>query len=546
MLLLSTGNLYSSHFFGGQLHYECLGSETFKIYMIAYQNCGESNNSPWEFDPASKLHIFDSQGNLVYSQSMPHVEVPLDSLNVPDFDSCLQIPNDVCIHYRIRSATVLLPFSPGGYIATFQRCCLGDEIVNVKDPEKIGINLNLYISDLALSNCNNSPTFNFQSPGFFCKGTSFRFDHSAFDNDGDSLVYDLVIPDEGPDDTNISANPPLIPPYSNLELLDDFDKDNLFGSNSEFNIDQSTGEIFGVVRDTGLYMIGVRVSEYRFGQLFSQVVRTLVYSVDECNPLIESKFDFSLQCSGNIVEFNNLSINATEFCWNFQSSSDCANFSPTLEFEEEGNYLVTLIAEPDNSCSDTSAQVVVIEKPCGFQDFELGIVIEGSSDEKICKGDSLELMVMYCDGYEYIWNITSDIEVNSHNLIVKPDTSTIYSVSVFDGDNCIWNSEILIEVVQSCRKELVSAPNIFSPNDDGVNDSFSVYNDIAFQNFDLSIYSRWGELIFQTGNVQDRWDGSFRNIRAIEDVYIWVLNYSFLEGNMVIRDSSTGNVTLIR
>lgn len=89
-----------------------------------------------------------------------------------------------------------------------------------------------------------------------------------------------------------------------------------------------------------------------------------------------------------------------------------------------------------------------------------------------------------------------------------------------------------------CRLEV---PNVFTPNNDGKNDTFTpVSNCDTFEDFEMRIYSRWGQEVFNSNNFMDSWDGG----DLPSDVYVYVLKYRFIAGQEANR--LQGDVTLVR
>ncbi len=86
-------------------------------------------------------------------------------------------------------------------------------------------------------------------------------------------------------------------------------------------------------------------------------------------------------------------------------------------------------------------------------------------------------------------------------------------------------------------------PNGFSPNEDGKNDllEFFVGNDVL--NFELLIFDRWGELMFQTKSENEFWDGTFQTQKVNVGIYAYALTYTLKTGQSV---NKTGNITLLR
>jgi gliding motility-associated-like protein len=85
-------------------------------------------------------------------------------------------------------------------------------------------------------------------------------------------------------------------------------------------------------------------------------------------------------------------------------------------------------------------------------------------------------------------------------------------------------------------------PNVFTPNGDGSNDYFKPFNLDNVVNFELLIYNRWGNLIYEGINLGG-WDGKFNGSEVSDGVYFWIANYSGIDNqNQVLK----GDVTLIR
>ena len=88
----------------------------------------------------------------------------------------------------------------------------------------------------------------------------------------------------------------------------------------------------------------------------------------------------------------------------------------------------------------------------------------------------------------------------------------------------------------------VYMPNIFSPNGDGNNDLFYVRG-TGIATLDLKIYNRWGNLVFETTDLQSGWDGRFQGGECPEGVYFYLLNYTTPDG---ANHTKAGNLTLLR
>jgi gliding motility-associated-like protein len=71
----------------------------------------------------------------------------------------------------------------------------------------------------------------------------------------------------------------------------------------------------------------------------------------------------------------------------------------------------------------------------------------------------------------------------------------------------------------------VFVPTAFSPNDDGSNDEFYVQTECELTLFSMSVYNRWGDLIFKTHDPQDHWTGHYKGSIVQEGLYLYLLEY---------------------
>jgi gliding motility-associated-like protein len=133
---------------------------------------------------------------------------------------------------------------------------------------------------------------------------------------------------------------------------------------------------------------------------------------------------------------------------------------------------------------------------------------------------------------DYLWN---DNSKNQNLQVTHPGT---YWVEVTDSNNCSGKGSIQI---YPCEK--LVAPNAFTPNGDGINDVFKPTAYGAVANYTLTIYNRWGQMIFRSRDPGKGWDGTLSGVPQPGDTYVWNCQYQLL-GNK--PDDKRGTVILIR
>ncbi|MBK7406982.1 MAG: gliding motility-associated C-terminal domain-containing protein [Saprospirales bacterium] len=130
---------------------------------------------------------------------------------------------------------------------------------------------------------------------------------------------------------------------------------------------------------------------------------------------------------------------------------------------------------------------------------------------------------------------------------ISVSTSGTYTVQ---GENmCGTTIQTLNLVLPNCTGEPADChlefPNAFSPDNDGSNDHFSpLSNCKVYEEYYLRIYSRWGQLVFESTNPTQGWDGQYNNKPMASDLYAWVLEYRFPNDAEVKLEK--GEITLLR
>jgi gliding motility-associated-like protein len=92
---------------------------------------------------------------------------------------------------------------------------------------------------------------------------------------------------------------------------------------------------------------------------------------------------------------------------------------------------------------------------------------------------------------------------------------------------------------------LLYIPNAFTPNGDGINEEFKPIGDaVDAEDYTFSIYNRLGELIFQTNNLNNGWNGTYKGKDLPNGVYVWKIRAKEKYSTIIHKD--WGNVTLTK
>ncbi len=157
-----------------------------------------------------------------------------------------------------------------------------------------------------------------------------------------------------------------------------------------------------------------------------------------------------------------------------------------------------------------------------------------ASDEVVIPGDEVQLSVTSDNANltEFVWIPVDDMtDPFSADPIALIDQTTLFNVSVVDEFGCKNSGEILVEVD-------IKPNNIITPNADGKNDVWIVARKPLSEDFELTIFSRLGEIVLNQKGYQNDWDGNFEGAKLPEGAYYYVIKHDGI--------SYTGAITLLR
>lgn len=211
-----------------------------------------------------------------------------------------------------------------------------------------------------------------------------------------------------------------------------------------------------------------------------------------------------------------------------------------LTIHDYGNYSVTVTSS--NGCLGVNTHYIDSSQAPEILNLPNSALIE-------C-GETLNLNAEVDSEFPFLveWTPTQNlscIDCLSPDLN-QTERSKTYMLFVEDEFGCKDSTEIRVDL--ECDRSIF-APNVFSPNNDGVNDLFLLFSGKNVSEIlKISIYDRWGELVYKDQNISpddfnSGWDGKFNNQNAIEGIYVWVAEVSYLDGS---TEFIKGEIMLLR
>lgn len=175
--------------------------------------------------------------------------------------------------------------------------------------------------------------------------------------------------------------------------------------------------------------------------------------------------------------------------------------------------------------------------------------VELGQDEFIAQGEDILINTItnLDNPSNILWTPSEGLScTNCLNPIANPFENTSYQLIITNEQGCTASDEIQIFVDKTLR---VYVPNAFSPNGDGINDQFMIYANNGVQSIQKwTIFSRWGELVFQAEDFepespQHGWNGKYKGKALQSDTYTWQAEILMVDGKIELL---SGAVHLIR
>lgn len=208
---------------------------------------------------------------------------------------------------------------------------------------------------------------------------------------------------------------------------------------------------------------------------------------------------------------------------------------PMATLEPGADGLVMLILENQFGCSAELNTRVIVD--------DVGSARIEASDTVVQVGNPVELSVVDCEDCQYEWSPTETIDnPNASMVTARPLETTEYFVTVTKGDCETVLSITIMTEGGLCTTENIFVPRAFTPNGDNQNDVLFVRSNVIDE-MHFIIYNRWGQEVFDTRDINEGWDGTFRGNELPPDVYGYYLQARCIDGSELTLQ---GNVTLLR
>ena len=365
-----------------------------------------------------------------------------------------------------------------------------------------GCDSTVYLEIVVLENIQEEITVN------ICDGENYEFAGLTYDQAG---TYSATFTSVTGCDSIVQLNLDVLPHYETEEAIQICEGETVTIGNQQ-------------VATSGTYVLDFQTT--------AGCDSTITYQV-EVLPTVELfGADVSI-CEGESIELE--VFGSEDVNWFPATGLDCTNCSNPMASPEETTTYIIQTEGCGGAIIETEVTVEVLEQP-SIDAGTGGTITPGQTIDLAATGEWGEGQVQW-DGPEGI--ICQDCP----RVSVTPESSSIYQASVSNEYGCLASDTIHVQLRLDCIEGDFFIPNAFSPNGDGTNEEFHITAYTSANLEYLRIYDRWGELMFETNDFNQRWDGTFRGKKLNPGVYVYYMRVKCPDEESYER---FGNVTLIR
>jgi gliding motility-associated-like protein len=282
---------------------------------------------------------------------------------------------------------------------------------------------------------------------------------------------------------------------------------------------------------TGPYSIRLIVENSAFGCIDTLTRTGLIVN----NPIINNTNNADI-CRGDSVFYQ---VNgALNYSWEPAVYASNPNAANTYLFPDLTTTF-TLTATDNNGCTTIKNPIISVIQP---------ISTIFTEDTCVVVGDEFTIGQNFGPQYSYLWSGSNTSWINcltcpilENTRITKELGNIELTLTYTDSLNCFKNKvEFELCILPSYT---VSLPDGFSPDGDNINDVIKVRGHGIKELLEFKIYNRWGELVYEGKDIEQGWDGVYKNARQGSETFVYQVTVLYLNDK---TESKSGSFTLVR
>nr|MCU0403654.1 gliding motility-associated C-terminal domain-containing protein [Chitinophagaceae bacterium] len=205
-------------------------------------------------------------------------------------------------------------------------------------------------------------------------------------------------------------------------------------------------------------------------------------------------------CEGNSITVSNQSnapgSTVASWYWNFGNGSISTQRQPTVTYDTKGNFIIKLsVVNAEGCVSDTATQTIqVFGQP----------VIDAGPSFVVKEGMQVTFSATSNDStFTFLWSPATGL--NNPNILqptLQASSDMVYTLTATGENNCTASDQLTVSVQKG-----IFIPNAFTPNGDGLNDTWNIKYIDLYPESSIVVYDRYGGVVFKGNGLSRPWDG---------------------------------------
>lgn len=288
------------------------------------------------------------------------------------------------------------------------------------------------------------------------------------------------------------------------------------------------------VSNTAGQNFNIRMVSYSGGNTcVSEVTKTITVHP---NPLAAFTVSAADVCFDEPVSFIDQSamrsaVLPTRWVWDLGKGNTSSIQNPVRAYKDSGSFNTTLHVYSAAGCGSDTAMVTLTIYP-------LPVLNMGTQRVTVLEGGQIKLnpAFVYGNDLSYLWTPSSFLSSDTvYSPVSKPVDDIRYTFTVTGEGGCSVSDTIFIKVLKSPE-----IPNAFSPNGDGINDTWDIKYLESYPGATVDVFNRYGQIVFRSFGYNRAWDGRSNGQVLPIGTYYYIINPK--NGKPIY----TGSITIIR
>lgn len=239
---------------------------------------------------------------------------------------------------------------------------------------------------------------------------------------------------------------------------------------------------------------------------------------------VSADFDFNIHysCTDYTISLLHPGGNGIDsWSWDFGNGMTSTEQNPVLRDSSFASQPVRLTVS-NGVCSDQATATIVPDDDYQLKaDFEAPDIL-CPKDEAAFKDNSLGNITSYHWDFGNGSSSLLRTPPDQHYPMVDQETLVPVVLTVENNLGCVDTAVRRIRLLDNCY---IAVPSAFTPNGDGMNDYLYPLNAYKADNLDFKVYNRYGQLVFETRDWTQKWDGRVNGELQATGTYVWMLQY---------------------